>query len=151
MWVWFCFRCEFGPDSVNKGAQDPFKMGTAAAQEVCELSPLSAGHTLLSCQLDGGKPTSNSHKCEPSRSQTFKYGFCEWSSWEKRGRTQLMKSCDSPLVLLTPMAPEAYRGLEGHINQRISIKSQGITSDTFYSAQVMSLVPTCFILAALML
>lgn len=31
----------------------------------------------------------------------------------KKGRTPLMKSRDSPLVLLNPVAPEAYRGFRG--------------------------------------
>lgn len=40
-------------------------MQTVAALDLCEQAPLGAGHTNLSCQLDVGKPASNSHRCEP--------------------------------------------------------------------------------------
>lgn len=62
-------RSELLPEFTTKDTQDPFQMRTLAAPEVCEQAPLRAGHTLLSCDLDGGKLASNSHKCESSLSQ----------------------------------------------------------------------------------
>lgn len=42
-------------------------MQAVAALELCGPAPLRANHSLLTCQLDAGKPSSNLQQCKPSQ------------------------------------------------------------------------------------